>query len=140
MKELQFGEKKVPITASAPALLYYRQEFGADLIGDMTKMISDYDTGGDQEENPEVNPVATTSDALALGNINFLSFLQLAWAMAKAYQYGKPFPKFETWLNDYGEDIDFSDEGFIIDIVEEATTGFFRQNQGVKGAFAGRRK
>ncbi|MGF6356165.1 hypothetical protein ABIE27_004080 [Paenibacillus sp. 4624] len=132
MRELKFGEKIVRIRASAPAMLYYKQEFGTDLIGDMVKIMEGYagkeDTGTDQAEAQPLD------DILAMGDINFLTILQLAWAMNKADQIGKSFPKFESWLDEYGEDIDFSDTEFILNVVEEATNGFFRKNAGVRGA------
>lgn len=139
MREIKFGEKTVQIRAVAPALLFYKQEFGSDLIGDMTKIINGFEEREEREEGNDEEHGATNEDVLALGNINFLSILQLAWAMAKADQFGKPFPKFASWLNGYGEDIDFSDEDLILNVVEEATKGFFRKSAGVKGVFTSRR-
>lgn len=139
VREIKFGEKTVQIRAVAPALLFYKQEFGSDLVGDMTKIINGYEAKEQKEEGDEEVQGVSHADFQALGNINFLSILQMAWAMAKADKFGKPFPKFASWLHEYGEDIDFSDEDLVLDVVEEATKGFFRKSAGIRGAFAGRK-
>ncbi|MDT2284961.1 hypothetical protein P7H17_00950 [Paenibacillus larvae] len=70
MREIMIGEQKVRVRATPLALLYYKQEFKSDLIGDMTKI-----------ENAIQDP--TQFDTLFI--------LQLIWAMAKADALGKNF-------------------------------------------------
>lgn len=103
MREITIGEKTIRVRATPLALLYYRQEFKADLIGDLMSM-----------------------QAMATDPSQFdaLKFLQLIWAMAKADD-AKGFPSFEAWLADM-ESFDFADNDIMTAVIEEATDGFFR--------------
>lgn len=115
MKELNIGEKTIRVRATPLALLFYKQEFKSDLLGDLLKMDHvDEDTS----------------------KLDMLAMLQLIWAMAKADSYGQPFPSFECWLNELGE-IDLADPAFLVAAMEEAARGFFR---GARPAQKGKRK
>ncbi len=103
MREITIGEKTIRVRATPLALLYYRQEFKTDLIGDLISM------------------QAMSSDP---SQFDALKFLQLIWAMAKADD-AKGFPSFEAWLADM-ESFDFADNDIMTAVVEEATDGFFR--------------
>ena len=103
MREITIGEKTIRVRATPLALLYYRQEFNADLIGDLISM------------------QAMSSDP---SQFDALKFLQLIWAMAKADD-AKGFPSFEAWLADM-ESFDFADNDIMTAVIEEATDGFFR--------------
>lgn len=103
MREITIGEKQIRVRATPLALLFYKQEFGADLIGDLISM---------QE---------MASDPSQFDSIKML---QLIWAMNKA---DKPegFPSFEGWLSNL-DSIDFADADITTTVIEEATDGFFR--------------
>ncbi len=103
MREITIGEKTIRVRATPLALLYYRQEFKADLIGDLISM---------QE---------VASDPSQFDSIKML---QLIWAMNKA---DKPegFPSFEGWLSNL-DSIDFDDGDMMTAVIEEAADGFFR--------------
>ena len=103
MREITIGEKTIRVRATPLALLYYRQEFKTDLIGDLISM-------------QEMATDPSQFDAL--------KFLQLIWAMAKA---DKPegFPSFEAWLSGM-DSFDFADADIMTTVIEEATDGFFR--------------
>lgn len=102
MRELRIGEKEIRLRATPLALLYYKQEFGSDLLGDLIKM---------QDVAQDVSKIDT------------VTCLQFIWAMNKADNYGKPFPSFEKWLAEL-DSIDFSDPSFLVAAVEEAADGF----------------
>ena len=102
MRELIIGGKTVRVKASPLALLYYKQEFGSDLLGDFSKM-----------KNVEKDP----------SGIDTVFILQLTWAMAKADAYGKTFSGFEAWLQSL-DSVDFSDPAFFLAAIEEAAAGF----------------
>lgn len=105
MREIKAGEKTIRVRGNPLALLYYRQEFGSDLLGDMIKM---------QE---------MASDP---SRFNALTFLQMAWAMAKAAEgFGVKFPEFGQWLDGMDE-FDISDPEIMGPVLEEAQAGFFR--------------
>jgi len=109
MRTIQVGEKQIGLKATPLALLFYRQEFKSDLIGDLLKM------------------QALASDPSALDSV---AILQLAWAMNKAAEgMGKAFPHFESWLGQF-EYFDFSDPDTMNKIMEEAKEGFFRRGGG----------
>lgn len=104
MRELTIGEQQVKVRATPLALLFYRQEFKTDLFGDLVKMQRLVD-------DPS--------------SIDSVAILQLIWAMAKADAYGQSFPSFIEWVGSL-ESIDFSDQAFLMTVLEEAADGFFR--------------
>ena len=103
MREIQIGDKTIRVRATPLALLYYRQEFKTDLVGDLMSMQN------------------MTSDP---SQFDALKFMQLVWAMNKA-DNAKDFPSFETWLGSL-DSFDFADADVMTAVVEEATDGFFR--------------
>ncbi|MFT9496607.1 hypothetical protein [Anaerosolibacter sp.] len=107
MRELNIGEQTIRVRATPLALLYYKQEFKADLLGDLVKM-------ADIEKD--------------MSKLDTVAILQLVWAMAKADSFGTKFPSFEAWLSTLDE-IDFSDKAFFSAVMEEAKNGFFRRGQ-----------
>ncbi|UYL94105.1 hypothetical protein PK51_gp12 [Geobacillus phage vB_GthS_PK5.1] len=106
MRTIKISEKEIGLKATPLALLYYKQEFKTDLIGDLLKM-----------QALANNPSALDSVAL----------LQIVWAMNKAAEgKGKAFPNFEAWLDQF-EYVDFSDADTLTAIMNEAAEGFFRR-------------
>jgi hypothetical protein len=103
MREITIGEKQIRVRATPLALLFYKQEFKTDLIGDLISM---------QE---------MTSDPSLFDSVKIL---QIMWAMAKADGKGS-FSSFETWLGGL-DSVDFADGDMLAAVVEEATDGFFR--------------
>ena len=103
MREITIGEKIIRVRATPLALLFYKQEFSVDLVGDLMSM-----------QNMANDP----------SQFDALKFLQLIWAMAKA---DKPegFPSFEAWLSGM-DSFDFADADIMTTVIEEATAGFFR--------------
>lgn len=107
MREIQIGEKMIRVRATPLALLFYKQEFKADLLGDLVKMT-------DIEND--------------ISKLDTVAILQLIWAMSKADALGKQFPSFETWLAEL-DGIDLSDQTFFAAVLEEAKNGFFRNGK-----------
>lgn len=107
MREITIGDKKVRVRATPLALLYYRQEFKRDLLGDFFKM-------SEAAKDPS--------------KIDVVALLQVVWAMAKADSCGKQFPGFEQWLAQLDE-IDLSDNDFLAAALEEAADGFLGRNK-----------
>jgi len=103
MREITIGDKTIRVRATPLALLFYKQEFKTDLIGDLISM-----------QNMADDP----------SQFDAIKFLQLIWAMAKADD-AKDFPSFEAWLADM-ESFDFADNDTMTAVIEEATDGFFR--------------
>jgi hypothetical protein len=103
MREITIGEKQIRIRATPLALLFYKQEFNTDLIGDLISM-----------------QVMATDPS----RFDSIKMLQLIWAMNKA---DKPegFPSFEGWLGSL-DGIDFADGDMMTAVIEEAEDGFFR--------------
>ncbi len=100
MREITIGEKTIRVRATPLALLYYKQEFNADLIGDLMSM-------QEMADDPS--------------RFDALKFLQLVWAMTKADD-SRNFPSFETWLSGL-DSFDFADADVMTAVVEEATDG-----------------
>jgi len=108
MREINIGDKVVKVRATPLTLLYYKQAFGTDLVGDMIKMQV-------LEKEPS--------------KIDSVVFLQMTWAMAKADNGpGKQFPGFENWVSEL-ESFDMSDQTILQAVIEEAIDGFFRRAQ-----------
>jgi hypothetical protein len=105
MRTIELGGKQIGLKATPLALLYYKQEFKTDLIGELLKM------------------QALANDPSALDSV---AILQIAWAMNKAAEKGKSFPHFEAWLSQF-EYFDFSDPDTMTEIMNEAAEGFFRR-------------
>lgn len=117
MRELKVGNLQVRVRATPLALLYYKQEFKRDVLGDLASFQSAVqDKGGNKE--------------IDLENLDMLKFLQLIWAMAKADDFGKgSFPSFQEWLSQM-EYIDLADPELFVAALEEAADGFFRSAKG----------
>ena len=103
MREITIGEKQIRIRATPLALLFYKQEFRTDLIGDLISM-------QEMANDPS--------------QFDSIKMLQLIWAMNKADD-AKNFPSFEGWLGSF-DNIDFGDGEMLTEAIEEATDGFFR--------------
>lgn len=108
MRELNIGDQTVRVRATPLALLFYKQEFKSDLLGDLLKL-----------EKVKNDP----------SQLDSVAFLQLIWAMAKADAFGKPFPSFVEWVGSL-DSFDLSDQSVLVAALEEAADGFFRS--GVK--------
>lgn len=115
MREITIDGKEVRVRATPLALLFYKQEFNSDLVGDLAKM-----------QELETDP----------SKIDAVAVLQMTWAMAKA-DSPKSFPSFEKWLSEF-ESFDIST--VFMDVVEEATDGFFRGQRKVPEEGAGTEK
>jgi hypothetical protein len=106
MRTVNIGGKDIGLKATPLALVYYKQAFGSDLVGDLVKM-------QDIAKDPS--------------KIDSVFLLQVTWAMAKAYEgVGKKFPDFMNWVADL-ESFDFTDVDVINAIMDEASDGFFRR-------------
>lgn len=105
MREITLDGQVLRVRATPLALLFYRQEFKADLIADLVSLQS---VGKD------------------LAGFNSVLFLQIMWAMAKA-DAPAGFPPFATWLGTL-ESFDFGDKDLIMGLIQEATDGFFRRS------------
>jgi len=104
MRTIQVGEKQIGLKATPLALLFYKQAFKKDLVSDLMKM------EGIEKDHSKLDGIL---------------ILQMAWAMAKAYEgIGKKFPDFTTWVAKL-EEFDFSDVATVV--LEEAQNGFFRR-------------
>jgi hypothetical protein len=111
MRTIQIGEKQIGLKATPLALIYYKQAFGSDLVGDLVKM-------KDIAKDPS--------------KIDSVFLLQLTWAMAKANEgIGKKFPDFITWVAGL-ESFDFTDEDVLNAIIDEAMDGFFPRGSRTK--------
>lgn len=109
MRKVKLGGKEIELRASPLALLFYRQAFGRDLIGDISSFQSMSQTLKDGD----------------FSQFDSVLLLQLAYAMNKASKPGKAFPAFEAWLNEL-DAVAFDDPEWMVGIVEEAVDGFFR--------------
>jgi len=112
MTVITLGTQEIGLKASPLALLFYKQEFKSDLVGDLIKFAGNIDKD--------------------LSKIDTVVLLQMMWAMAKAANgLGKAFPPFAKWLEGL-DGIDFTDLELMDAVIKEAENGFFRGARGVK--------
>lgn len=111
MRKITIGEKELTLRATPVALLYYKQEFGSDLIADLPKLVN-------VEKLNEGD----------ISGVDYVGLLQLVFAMNKAANVGKNFPGFDQWLDSLGN-VDFADTVWIDEATNEAINGFFRSSQ-----------
>ena len=129
MRELKIGDQTVRVRATPLALLFYRQEFKSDLLGDLLKMVQSLVgmeaiiSGKGKVDFSKIN----------LGAIDSVAFLQLIWAMAKADAFGRQFPSFQEWVASL-DSFDLFSGDTLTAVFEEAANGFFRSRAaGIKG-------
>jgi hypothetical protein len=118
MREITIGDAKVRVRGTPLALLYYKQEFKSDLVGDLSKMgaIGSGSKGKKRE--------------LELEKLDTVIILQVTWAMAKADAGpGAQFPPFMAWLGEIAE-FDLGAPEFLGAVMEEVVDGFFRGQRG----------
>ena len=125
MKELNIGEQKVRVRATPLALLYYKQEFKSDLIGDLTKLAAIKKSVVGQ---PKDQSEGKDKDYIDISKLDTVALLQLVWAMAKADAHPEKFPSFIEWLSSL-DGFDFSDSALLTAALEEAADGFFRRGK-----------
>ena len=129
MREINIGGKEIRVRANPLALLFYKQEFKRDAIGDLATMFAPMMAGG-QETDP----------LTMFKSIDSINLLQLIWAMNKAdAPLNSPFPSFEGWISEL-EYFDLADANSMTGLVEEAMAGFFRTGQQATAIKAGAKK
>lgn len=111
MRIVKLGTKEIELRATPLALLYYRQEFNADLMADFISLQS-----------------LARMDEGDFSGLDTVKILQLVYAMNKAAHMGKSFPKFEPWLTNI-EQLDFSDSRWMLGVIEEAQDGFLHSGK-----------
>lgn len=127
MREIRIGDKNIRIRATTPALLFYKQEFKRDLVGDLLKMFQGM-VGIKALQALGSSDVSL--DTLDLGSIDSVVMLQIIWAMSKADSLGHPFPSFQTWVFEI-EGFSAFDPDVFKGVVDEATNGFFRSGASI---------
>ncbi|MGR6765353.1 hypothetical protein ACU1JV_26655 [Paenibacillus sp. T2-29] len=119
MRELNMGGgKTVRVKATPLALLFYKQEFKADLLADLLKS---FGPGFKPGASDKIDPTKF------MERFDTILILQIVWAMAKADAFGKQFPSFPNWLSEF-DDLDVYGD-FLKDALEEAGDGFFRKGR-----------
>ena len=134
MREVQVGDGKVLRLKGSPlSLLYYQQEFGRDLLGDLAGML----TGLVGAQALAVGKVDATK--LNFSALDSVAILRLVWTLARTDvgPAGK-FPGFEAWLAE-NEDLNIFDVDLLQAVFEEVQQAFFRPGKTVAPAAQGKR-
>jgi len=133
MREVQIGDKTVRLRGSPLSLLYYRQEFDRDLLGDLAGMVTSM-AGMEALKGGKID-ISTINFAA----IDSVAILRLIWTLARtdAGPDGK-FPSFVKWLAE-NEELYILDGDLLAAAMEEAARCFFRGQPSVAPAAQGRR-
>lgn len=125
MQEIRIGDKTVRLRGSTLSLLYYQQEFGRDLLGDLAGMISGM-VGVEALQGKQVD-----MSKVNMASLDTVAILRLIWTLART-DVGTTgqFPSFVSWLEE-NEDIDILDGELLKAAFEEAKKCFFRRKQTV---------
>lgn len=111
MREINIGDKPMKIHGSPLTLLFYRQAFDCDILGEIIEL-----------EKLASDPT----------KINTVALMQMTWAMGKTAAFGKgDWPDFMTWLTRL-EWFDFTNQDLIVALVEEAGRSLFRPTKANK--------
>lgn len=134
MQEINIGDKTVRLRGSNLSLLYYQQEFGRDLIGDLTKMITSM-VSAEALKIGRVDP-----EDMNLAAFDSVSLLRLIWTLARtaAGPTGN-FPSFDVWLQE-NEELDLLNGELLQTVFEEAQRAFFRSPKTVAPAAQRKRR
>lgn len=134
MQEINIGDKTVRLRGSNLSLLYYQQEFGRDLIGDLTKMITSM-VSAEALKIGRVDP-----EDMNLAAFDSVSLLRLIWTLARtaAGPTGN-FPSFDVWLQE-NEELDLLNGELLQTVFAEAQRAFFRSQKTVAPAAQGKRR
>ena len=129
MREVQIGDKTIRLRGSPLSLLYYHQEFGRDLLGDLVGMVTSM-AGMEMLNGGKVDV-----SKINFAAIDSVAILRLIWTLARTAA-GAPIPSFQRWLEEH-EDIDIFDPDLLTAAMEEAQKIFFRRNKAVAPAAKG---
>ncbi len=138
-KEIQIWGRKLGLRASPLAPVCYTQEFGTSLTGDFLKLVEMEELGKKFQKlgnvlakNPE--KMSEHTDDFAKLESAVLEILKPVYAMNRADNFGKNFPEYEKWLNEF-EYIDFTEVDWVPEVVTVIRDGFFRNGKhgGSKG-------
>lgn len=123
MKELLFGDKTVRVRASNLTLLFYKQEFERDVVGDFSSMLIGLAGGLQALSGGEKFDFSS----LDLGKLDSVVLLQIIWAMAKSAEYNgsNKFPNFYQWIKEE-DDLNIFNKEVLLAVAEEGARGFFR--------------
>lgn len=99
MREIRSGDIVMRIRSTAMTPLFYKQEFGKDIMSDLSQL---------NDDSPEI-----------------LVILQFLWAVNKTQNVAEKIQtkKFEEWLEEYQA---ITLEDITQDVTEELMEGFFR--------------
>jgi hypothetical protein len=135
-REIEIWGRKLGLRASPLAPVVYRQEFGTSLTGDILQLIEleklgkkMQKIGNDIEKNPD--KITSYIDEFASIEEVMLGLLKVVYALNRTDNYGKNFPEFHSWLDQFGY-VDFTDAEWAEEVVSIIVDGFFRQG-GSKG-------
>lgn len=129
MREVQIGDKILRLRGSTLSLLYYQQEFGRDLLGDMVGMMT-----GMAGFQALANGGTVDPSKLDFSRLDSVAILRLVWTLARTVAgTGGQFPSFVRWLEE-NEDINIFDPDLLTAVMEEAKKIFFRGGKTVAPA------
>ena len=126
-KDIEVWGKKIGLRASPLAPVVYRQEFESSLTGDFVKMTKLSTLGEKLQSVTEENLDEHEEDFNDVEDV-VLDLLQIVYAMNRADNFGKGFPEYESWLNDF-EYMDFTEVNWITEVIPIVKDGFFRNGQ-----------
>ena len=108
MREIKINNKEIGFKASPLSLLFYKQEFRSDLLGDLASL---------KKEGEQMY-----FDSVAI--------LQIGWALNRSYNLPEKTKPFESWM----EELEALDIDLFKAIIEEASNLFVSDKGKAKGS------
>lgn len=123
MRELSCGDQKVRVRASNLTLLFYKQEFKRDVVGDFAAMLTELVGGLQALSGGKKFDLAN----IDLSKLDSVVLLQIIWSMAKSAEYdgSSKFPNFTDWIGTV-DDLNIFNKDVLLAVAEEGAKGFFR--------------
>lgn len=134
MRELKMGASSMPVRATPLTMLFYKQEFDADMTKDYMGVMNGFlaafpslaGKSADELAAVVLDPSEVTAESIAKAEMDVVGILKLVWAMGKAAVHPQPWPCFENWVVSIGE-IDVFDVDFLAAALAVAADGLFRR-------------
>ena len=124
LNKVNIWGRELVLRTSGLAPKVYRDIFGASLTGDFIGIADDCFELGEKLQNIKDDDFSKYSKELGDYEEVSYSLLNIVYALNKTGNYGKDFPDYDEWLNEF-ETMDLTEADWIIEVVTVMQDGYF---------------